>query len=211
MTRESLLAGLAVFLLRMLFATLRLRIEDRCGFKQNRIKGPAIIVFWHNRILGITAAFLRHYPRQQRAGVTVLTSPSKDGEILARVVGGFRMGSVRGSSSRRGSQALRELVTLIEQGRDIAVTPDGPRGPRYRLGPGVISLAQLTGAPITPAHAKFSRCIRMKTWDGFILPLPFSTVSVRVDDAFTVPRELTPEAFEQHRKQLETLLSNEAD
>jgi lysophospholipid acyltransferase (LPLAT)-like uncharacterized protein len=211
MTRESFLAGLGVLILRLLFSTIRLKVNDGPGLGTNSIKGPVIICFWHNRILGITIAFIRRYPKNLRDGVTVLTSPSKDGEILARVVGGFKMGAVRGSSSRRGSQALRELVTLIEKNGDIAITPDGPRGPRYKLGPGAVSLAQLTGAKIVPMHAKFSRCVRMKTWDGFIIPLPFSTVSVTVGEPISVPRELTDEEFEATRLGLETLLKNEAD
>jgi lysophospholipid acyltransferase (LPLAT)-like uncharacterized protein len=144
------------------------------------------VCFWHNRILGITYVFDRIYPAG-RGGVTVLTSPSKDGEILAQLVAAFGMEAVRGWSSRRGSRALLELVRLIKGGRDIAVTPDGPRGPRYSLGPGIILLAQSTGARILPAHASFSRCVRMKTWDGFIIPLPFSKVSVTIDEAFEVP------------------------
>lgn len=211
MNRESLLAGLAVLILRTLFATIRLKVDDRPGLGTNALQGPVILCFWHNRILGITVAFLRRYPARARGGVTVLTSPSRDGEILARVVGGFRMGAVRGSSSRRGSQALRELVTLIEKRGDIAITPDGPRGPRYRLGPGAVSLAQLTGAPIVPMHARFSRCVRMKTWDGFIIPLPFSTISVTVGEPISVPRELSPEEFEEARVRVETILKNEAD
>jgi lysophospholipid acyltransferase (LPLAT)-like uncharacterized protein len=211
MTRESFLAGLGVFILKALFSTIRLKVDDRAGLGTNSVKGPVIICFWHNRILGITVAFLRRYPKRERGGVTVLTSPSKDGEILARVVGGFQMGAVRGSSSRRGSQALRELVTLIEKKRDIAITPDGPRGPRYKLGPGAISLAQLTGAKIVPMHAKFSRCVRMKTWDGFIIPLPFSCISVTVEEPISLPREMTAEEFEAARVRLETLLKNEAD
>jgi hypothetical protein len=106
------------------------------------------------------------------------------------------MGAVRGSSSRRGSRALRELVAQVESGRDIAITPDGPRGPRYSLGSGAISLAQLTATSIVPMHAKFSRCFRMKSWDGFIVPLPFSKVRITVDDSISVPRELSNEQFE---------------
>ncbi|MGA7881932.1 MAG: DUF374 domain-containing protein, partial [Terrimicrobiaceae bacterium] len=182
MTRERLLAIIGSTILRLLFLTLRLDFEDRTGFTKNILKSPVIMCFWHNRILGITLAFLRHYPGKTRKGVNVLTSASRDGEILAQLVGQFGMDAVRGSSSRRGSRALRELIDLIENGGDIAITPDGPRGPRYSLGPGAISLAQLTAAPIAPVHAKFTRCLRMKTWDGFIIPLPFSKVSVTVDD-----------------------------
>jgi len=210
MTRERLLALVGATILRALFLTLRLRIEDRSGILGDGGKSPVIVCFWHNRILGITYAFDRIYPRH-RSGVTVLTSPSRDGEILAQLVAAFGMGSVRGSSSRRGSRALLELVRLIRDGRDIAVTPDGPRGPRYSLGPGIVLLAQSTGARIIPVHAKFSRCFRMKTWDGFIIPLPFSEVSVTIDEALPIPGELTGEEFEEKRKNLEDILKHAAD
>lgn len=210
MTRERLLALTGAAILKTLFLTLRLKIEDQSGFLKDDSNSSVIVCFWHNRILGITFAFNRIYPKK-RAGVTVLTSPSKDGEILARLVGAFGMEAVRGSSSRRGSRALLELVRIVRQGRDIAITPDGPRGPRYSLGPGVILLAQSTGARIVPAHASFSRCFRMKTWDGFIIPLPFSKVSVTIGEALKVPGELTEGEFEEKRKNLEDLLKNAAD
>ena len=210
MTRERLLALTGAAILKTLFLTLRLCIEDRSGVLKENGGAPVIVCFWHNRILGITFAFDRIYPKK-RNGVTVLTSPSKDGEILAQLVGAFGMKAVRGSSSRRGSSALLELVRLIRGGRDIAITPDGPRGPRYSLGPGIILLAQSTGVRIVPAHASFSRCVRMKTWDGFIIPLPFSKVSVTLDGTLTIPGELTGEEFEEKRKNLEDLLKHAAD
>ncbi len=211
MTRERILALAGSAILKSLFLTIRLRLDDRCGISRGTFVGPCLITFWHNRILGITLAAHRRYPKRTRHGITVLTSPSKDGEILARLVGAFGMGAVRGSSSRRGSQALRELVRLVRSGGDIAITPDGPRGPRYSLGPGVILLAQATGAAIIPAHAKFSRCLRMKTWDGFIIPLPFSTISVTIGEPITIPRVLDEPSFERSRKNLEDILKNAAD
>ena len=209
--RERILAFIGAAILRLLFLTIRLRLDDRSGLSKNAFPNPAILCFWHNRILGITLAFQRRYPKRQRKGVTVLTSPSKDGEILARLVGAFGMGSVRGSSSRRGSRALLELVRIIRQNGDIAVTPDGPRGPRYSLGPGVVLLAQTTGAEIIPAHASFSRCLRMKTWDGFIIPLPFSTITVRLDERIKILENLNDDEFERTRKNLEDILKNGAD
>ncbi|MEI6280153.1 MAG: lysophospholipid acyltransferase family protein [Verrucomicrobiae bacterium] len=211
MTRERLLARIGSTILKALFLTVRLRLDDRCGIGRNAFPEPCLICFWHNRILGITLAAHRRYPKRLRRGLTVLTSPSKDGEILAQLVGAFGMGAVRGSSSRRGSRALLELVRIIRDGKDIAITPDGPRGPRYRLGPGVILLAQATGATIVPAHASFSRAFRMKTWDGFLIPLPFSTISVRIDERITIPKDLGEDEFERARKNLEDLLKNAAD
>lgn len=210
MTRESLLAGIAVAILRLLFCTIRLKVDDDSVIKNDTSGKSIILCFWHNRILGITVSFLRRYPKH-RKGVTVLTSPSKDGEILAQIMAGFRMGAIRGSSSRRGSQAMRELVRAVDQGIDIAVTPDGPRGPCYKLGPGVVFLAQTTGTRILPLHAKFSRCVRLKSWDRFIIPLPFSTISIKVGEPISVPSELTAEEFEKVRLDLETTLKNEAD
>jgi lysophospholipid acyltransferase (LPLAT)-like uncharacterized protein len=209
-SRERLLAIVGATILRLLFLTLRLDLEDRAGLSKNVPKSPVIICFWHNRILGITLTFLRHYPKKSRKGVTVLTSASRDGEVLAQFVGQFGMGAVRGSSSRRGSRALLELVDTVENGRDIAITPDGPRGPRYSFGPGAISLAQLTATPIVPMHARFSRYFALKSWDGFIIPLPFSKISVIVDDPIPVPRELSDEEFEALRLRVETLLREQA-
>jgi lysophospholipid acyltransferase (LPLAT)-like uncharacterized protein len=208
MKREKILAALGVLLLRVLFATIRVRVDDRVGVGHNAYRKPIIMCFWHNRILGITLCFLRKYPHGQRPGVTVLTSPSHDGEILAGVVNGLGMSAVRGSSSRRGSVALRELVRCIESSGDVAITPDGPR---YSFGPGAVLLAQATGAALVPMHAKFSHCIRMKTWDNFIIPLPFSSISVIMDATIPVPHDLTKEEFEATRARIQTLLTNEAD
>ncbi len=208
--RERLLATLGATILRGLFFTIRLRVTDRSGIMDGTLRDPFIVCFWHNRILGITLAFLRRYPRA-RQGVTVLTSPSRDGEILARFVGAFGMGAVRGSSSRRGSRALLELIRILRGGGDVAITPDGPRGPRYCLGPGVIQLASTTSAPVVPLHASFSRALRLKTWDGFIIPLPFSTISVSIDTPLRIPADLSGDEFEARRKTLEDQLRHGAD
>lgn len=211
MSRESALAFVAACIVKLLMATLRLRVEDNFGFTRDEVKGPVILCFWHNRILAITLSFLRKYPRKKRGGVTVLTSPSKDGEILAQLMAYMGMGAVRGSSSRRGSQALRELIRLVESGVDIAITPDGPRGPRYKLSPGPIALAQATGAVLMPVTATFSNAFEMKTWDGFRIPLPFSTVTVKIGGLISVPPNLSDEEFEAARANLEKILQNEVD
>ena len=180
MTRERLLALLGAALLRGLFATLRLRFDDRFGLLTEATPKSSLFCFWHNRILGITFAFDRLYPKN-RLGVTVLTSPSRDGEILAQLVAAFGMGSVRGSSSRRGSRALLELVRLIRLGRDIAITPDGPRGPCYDFKPGAVIVARRTRAPMILVGAEFTSSWRLRSWDRFHLPRPFSRVRMRCE------------------------------
>jgi lysophospholipid acyltransferase (LPLAT)-like uncharacterized protein len=211
MTRERLIALVGSTIARLLFLTLRVRIQDQAGFLKQSPDFPLIITFWHNRILAITVAHLRHYHHRTRKGVSVLTSPSRDGEILAQLMACFRMGSFRGSSSRRGSRALRECADHLNSGADLAVTPDGPKGPRYSLGPGLILLAQTTNARIMPMHVKFSNAFTVKSWDGFRIPLPFSRLDITIGAYETIPPTPTPEAFEAERLRIETLLKNEAD
>ena len=210
MTRERLLALIGSAIARLLFATLRVRLVDHSGFTKQSPDFPLIFTFWHNRILAITAAHKRFYPRS-RKGVAVLTSPSRDGEILAQLMSCFRMGAIRGSSSRRGSRAIRECAEWLNSGADLAVTPDGPKGPRYRLGPGLILLAQTTSARIMPVHVRFSRAAEIKSWDGFRIPLPFSRIDVTMGAYETIPPTPAPEDFEAERLRIETLLKNEAD
>jgi len=210
LTKQQLLAWLAAFCARLIFSTIRLRVNDRSGFLTNPPDGPRILVFWHNRIPAISVGFLRLYPRKHssRKGVYVLTSPSKDGDILAAVMANLGMGSVRGSSSRRGSTAIRELTSLLESGVDLAITPDGPRGPKYTLGAGAVFLAQKTGIPIMPLHACYHRAIRLKTWDNFAIPLPFSRIDITIDPYIFI--DPAAENIEPERIRIEQLLKENA-
>ncbi|MFI0348535.1 MAG: lysophospholipid acyltransferase family protein [Chthoniobacterales bacterium] len=209
MTREKTLAFVAALLARIIFRTLRLRVVDRSGFMTTPPKEPVIMTFWHNRIPAIAVAFLRNYHHRVRKGVVVLTSPSKDGDILSGVMAHLGMGSVRGSSSRRGSTALRELTAKLDAGYDLAITPDGPRGPKYSLGPGVVFLAQKTGLCIMPLHAMYHRSWRLKTWDNFPIPVPFSRVDIIVDPYISI--DPTVVDLEPERLRLEQLLKQEAE
>jgi lysophospholipid acyltransferase (LPLAT)-like uncharacterized protein len=209
--KQQLLAALAAGLARLIFSTIRLRVDDRSKFLSDPPNGPRILVFWHNRIPAIAIGFLRRYPARHpsRKGVFVLTSPSKDGDILAGVMANLGMGSVRGSSSRRGSTAIRELASLLESGVDLAITPDGPRGPKYSLGAGAVFLAQKTGVPIMALHARYQRAIRLKTWDSFAIPLPFSRIDITIDPYLTIDPDA--EDLEAERLKLETILREEAE
>ena len=206
-TLQRAAACTGAVLLRALFATLRLRIHDPAGFLPNPPPHPVIYAFWHNRILAITAAFLLVYPRGRR-GVLVLTSASKDGMWLGELASRLGMGSVRGSSSRRGATAMRELLERVAQGYDIAITPDGPRGPKYELGSGLVYLAQKAAMPILPCHARFGGALHLKTWDNFAIPLPFARLDVTIGPAVHVPRD--PADFEVERTRIESVLRAEA-
>ena len=204
---RRLIPGLIVFLLRALALTLRFRVDDRCGITRGAME-PFIGAFWHNRILAIPVAYQR-YCRGRRGHC--LTSPSKDGAILAGVMARFGIGSVRGSSSRRGTTALRELAAILEAGEDVAITPDGPRGPKYQLSPGIIKLAQISGVPVMPIHVSYSRYWELKSWDAFRIPKPFARVEVVFGPLYPVCPTADDAAFEGERARLQTLLMDEMD
>jgi lysophospholipid acyltransferase (LPLAT)-like uncharacterized protein len=135
-----------------------------------------------------------------------MVSASKDGGFLAAILECFGVQPVRGSSSRRGAQALLELTTWAERGHDLAITPDGPRGPRCVVQDGIMSLAQVTGLQIFPCSYHVSWKICLKSWDRFQIPLPFAKCDMTLGQPISVPREATDEEREKLRQQLERSL-----
>lgn len=183
---------------RFVTATLRCEWRDYSGLVDAPIGQPVIFCLWHNR-LAISMLVHRRYPRRLAA----LVSASKDGALLAAVLGTFGVAQVRGSSSRRGPQALLELTSRAEIGYDLAVTPDGPKGPRYVVQKGIIDLAQVTGLPIIPVTCNTRRKICLKSWDGFQIPLPFSRCELILNEPILVPREAGEAKREEMRLDLE--------
>jgi lysophospholipid acyltransferase (LPLAT)-like uncharacterized protein len=182
--------------------TLRKEVSGKVA-EYNASSQPLIHVLWHNRILAAPYLFREIYPKRE---VVVLTSASKDGAVLAAAVKVFKVGAVHGSSSRRGAAAIVALRRATREGRDLVFTPDGPRGPRYYLQPGVVKIAQTTGLAIVPLHIDYLSCWTLKTWDRFQIPKPFSKVRVTLGEPITVPRQLDDEAFEKERHALEKVL-----
>lgn len=204
--RQRWLATGIGLVLRSLSATIRVQWQVAPGLLAPA-HGPAIYCTWHNR-LALCLFLYRRYVRRRRKPfrLAAMVSASKDGAFLAGVLEHFGVQPVRGSSSRRGPQALLEMTTWAERGYDLAVTPDGPRGPRYRVQEGVIYLAQLTGLPILPASYQLSWKICTRSWDRFQIPLPLSRVLVRAGELIHVPRDASESDRELLRRQLEESL-----
>ena len=196
------------FLVSAIGRSLRWRIEDPTGTLKNVLPPPVIYAFWHNRIFLMPYLFKKHWTRQQHAKVAVLVSASQDGEKLVRVLEKFDLICVRGSSSRHGREALRQLSRLLHTGYDAGITPDGPRGPCYQVATGVISLAHLTGAPIVPISYVLSWKITLNSWDGFLIPLPFGRATLRIGAPLTVLRAANETDREHKRLELETILKS---
>ncbi|MEI8314596.1 MAG: lysophospholipid acyltransferase family protein [Verrucomicrobiota bacterium] len=189
-------------------SSLRWRIEDPNRLLMDRHSKPAIFVMWHNRLFLIPYLFWKYWNILQRGKVAVMVSASKDGGYLVRVLERFNLICVRGSSSRRGNAALLEITRLVQDGADAGITPDGPRGPKYKVADGVISLAQLTCAPIVPISYVLSHKIELNSWDGFMIPLPFSRATVRVGAPVAVATTADDEEREHKRLELETILKS---
>jgi lysophospholipid acyltransferase (LPLAT)-like uncharacterized protein len=199
-------AWLIFAFIRAVSATLRYRRDDRSGFINVPVPGPAIYCVWHNRLALCMPAYFDYVKkRNQTPGMAAMVSASRDGAFLAGILECFNVQPVRGSSSRRGPQALLELTTWAERGYDLAITPDGPRGPLYVVQEGVMSLAQLTGLPVVPVSYHLRWKIQVKSWDRFQIPLPFS----RCEMIYAKPIRVSPEATDAEREQLRRQLEAE--
>lgn len=190
--------------------TLRFEIHDRCGVinPDDPIR-PVIYALWHNRIFTMPPIWGRTGGYMRKS--VVLTSASKDGAVLAKAMAFFGLGAVRGSSSRRAVAALIGMKRSLEEGLDVCITPDGPRGPRYSFHPGVIKLAQSTGAPIVPIHIQFADAWRLKSWDRLVIPKPFSEVTVIFDELLIIPPKLDETAFLAEVERVKNILLAGAD
>jgi lysophospholipid acyltransferase (LPLAT)-like uncharacterized protein len=198
-------AALAYGLIRGVAATLRFRLRDESGvLAAGNLPEPVIFCIWHNRLALCLMLYRRYVLRQHpRRRMAAIVSASRDGALLARILELFRVQPVRGSSSRRGPQALRELTAWGERGYDLAVTPDGPRGPCYVVQEGVVAAAQLTGLPILPVAYHLPWKKRLRSWDRFQIPIPFSRCDVRIGELFHIPREADDAEREVLRQRLE--------
>lgn len=182
-----LAAALIYGSIRAVASTLRFRCTDESGFLGDPAR-RAIYCTWHNRLaLGLEVYNRFVQPARANRRLAALVSASKDGGLLARILELFSVQPVRGSSSRRGSQAILELTTWAERGYDIAITPDGPRGPCYVVQEGVIALAQLTRRPIIPMTYQLTPKVQLKSWDRFQVPIPFGRCVVHFGRPLLVP------------------------
>lgn len=189
--RRRLAAALVYWLARLLMATWRKKFVVAPGGAPGG-NGPVIFCVWHNRLAtSMVANFECAEAHWKSAGLAAIISASRDGGLLAEVLRRFQVTAVRGSSSRRGRQALLEATSWIEKGYNIALTPDGPRGPQYIAQPGVLALAQVTATPIIPVSTRVHPKLRLKSWDQFQIPLPFARVEIRFGSPVAVPRTLT--------------------
>jgi len=183
--------------LQMVGRTQGLRVEGRNYLPEvRRGGGPFLFAFWHNRLL-----FPAYLYRGTQTGV--LVSPSRDGEYIALTMKLFGMVPLRGSSAKDPALGLLKLVRHLRDGFCVAVTPDGPRGPREHVQMGVVELSKLSTVPVIPCAYAPSRRITLNSWDRFVIPLPFTTGAVVYREPISVPENASKEQMEEIRRQLE--------
>ena len=158
-----------------------------------------ILALWHGRILAATPYF-------QRRGIVVMASENFDGEWIARLIGKFGYGTARGSTSRRGPAALRQLVKDVKA-HGVAFTLDGPRGPAEVAKPGAVWLAKATGQPLLPFHSEAASSWTLKSWDRTQVPKPFTTVALAIAEPMYVPRGADDAALEEWQQRLQQSLA----
>jgi lysophospholipid acyltransferase (LPLAT)-like uncharacterized protein len=161
-------------LYRLWTASIRIENVDSSGDDTDNLrKQPCILMLWHNRLF-----LAGEWHRRIRKDKTCygLISASKDGALLETFYGWAGIRAVRGSRNRRGAQAVRELVRVMRKGHDIGVTPDGSRGPCYEAKSGALLVARLTKTPILFLSFEFGWSLKLKSWDRFVVPFPFSKV-----------------------------------
>ncbi|MDR0931504.1 MAG: lysophospholipid acyltransferase family protein [Victivallales bacterium] len=178
----------------------RIRIVDPNNYIQNA--QGMVSVTWHNRLMFFAVLF----PKQMRKRTVAVVSASRDGQYIADFISVLGLGSLRGSSSKKGANAYRGGIRAIANHCNVSFTPDGPRGPRYVMKSGPVALASMTGTGVVPVSVNASRCWAVKSWDRFQIPKPFSTLTLILGDALEIPPDLTVDELEKYRQKVEKAL-----
>lgn len=200
------LVWLGAFLIRLVGKTLRICVRDPHHFLKRENATPCIWAVWHNRIL-IFPFIYEHYCSSHPC--SVLISQSRDGEWISAIAKHFGIESVRGSTSKGGGSAYRSLLReLIQKKNDVTITPDGPRGPRYHVQPGILLLSQMSGIPIIPITYHLKRKWELNSWDNFQIPFPFTRCDLMVHEPIHIPKDLPKEELPLWQKRITKALGD---
>ncbi|HSJ06689.1 MAG TPA: lysophospholipid acyltransferase family protein [Longimicrobiales bacterium] len=185
-----------------LLATTRIEaINDEAYKVHLRAGKPVIFALWHGRMVPPTY-------RHRHQDIVTLASQSADGEYITRLLQRWGYHVARGSSTRGAESALRDLIRLARAGRTVALTADGPRGPREQLKLGVLHIAQLSGAPLIPIACAASRAWWFESWDRFLVPRPFARIRVVYGDAIFIPRDADRDALDRAARSVEAVIAD---
>ncbi|VAX16712.1 Protein of unknown function DUF374 [hydrothermal vent metagenome] len=207
LVKLRILPVLAFLIMYIVSFTLRLKEVGKEKEKQITREGkPVILSFWHGRLF-----YIPYYYRKASSGWRILISASDDGEMITRTISWFGYGKVRGSSFKNARRALIGLKRAVDEGYSVAMIADGSRGPCEKMQMGALMVSKLSGAAAIPFAIAFSNCWKMKSWDRFLFPKPFSKVVVIYGDPVIVPPDCASAVLEEKRVELEENLSRITD
>src|SRR5208283_2185145 len=187
------------WVIRLLGPTLRISVSYEEGAQKTLDQRPLVASFWHSCLIPATYIF-------RDMGIRVMSSYSYDGEYMGRIIGKFGFVAVKGSSSRNAVRALLGLRRALEDGWTVAFTLDGPRGPRRKVKPGPVALARSSGMALTMFHTAVDKAWVLNTWDGLMIPAPFSRVLLRFGKMIPVPAQASDEDVERYTAELQSSL-----
>jgi lysophospholipid acyltransferase (LPLAT)-like uncharacterized protein len=203
----SIATPIIVTFLKLAWLTFRFRLQEDEKFTEIAERGePVVLAFWHEGIL--TAGWYVAKLLKRGVRMTILISPSADGELGTMILASFGSRAVRGSARRSGAAALRGLNrAIVEDRQSPAIAVDGSKGPRRYCKPGAIMVARIAGVPIIPVGFAASRGWRAPTWDRHLLPYPGSEVALTVGEPFVVEKRIDADTLEECRRELEERLN----
>lgn len=198
---QDALAWLLAGYIRLVYVTSRKRfIYENLALPYMRGERNAIFAFWHGRMMMCpTICPPNHQMR-------VLISLHRDGKLISTVIGHFNQKTVSGSTSKGGREAVVEMLRALEANDNISITPDGPRGPFQKAAPGIVTLARLSGKPILPVTFSSTRHKRMRSWDKFMLALPFGRIVFCVGEPILVEGEDDEQALAHVERAMNALV-----
>lgn len=191
---------LGKLLIDLIFITCRIKFQGYDKVRDIMKSRRFIMGFWHSRIFFISYLF-------KGWKSAIMVSSSEDGEYIAQVLQRQGHDTVRGSSTRHGARAMAGIVRRMNNGQPAGIVPDGPQGPRQKIQPGIISLSKKTGFPIVSITYSAKRRKVFRSWDRFVLPMPFTSITVVYGNPIHVPQEMDDQEFEAKRMELENELN----
>ena len=200
---QNIVCKIAHIYIRFVFLTSRWEVEGQEHMDKLEKSGkPFIIAFWHGRLLMIPP-FAPH-----KRNIHVLISKHNDGELIARVMQHFKFSLIRGSTKKDAVTAFKNILRALKKGDVVAITPDGPKGPRMRIGGNIIKIAQMTNVPIIATSFSISNAKSLRSWDRFLVAKPFGKGVFIFDEPFTVAKGLKGEDLKKAGIDLEKRLNN---
>lgn len=198
---QGVLCLLVYLYIRLVHLTCRWQVENFYKTDDLASKRAVIFAFWHGRLLMVA-------PFAPKVPLNIVISNHNDGELITKVMEYFKFGFVRGSSKQDAMSAFKNIIRDLKKGTSIAVTPDGPRGPRMRLGGNIITIAQMASVPIIPVTYSVSKCRILSSWDRFMVAKPFAKGVFIYGDPIYIDRGLSKKELEKAGISLEKQLNN---